>query len=135
MSNERKIKALMAKLGCDVHWRGARVVTGMLRDAGMEVVYLDNAMPEEIIAAAIQEGVDVVGVSTLLANHITLGGELMELARKESLDKDVLFLIGGVFPSYDEARLKELGFDGVFVSGATQDEIVSFIKDNIKVAA
>jgi methylmalonyl-CoA mutase, C-terminal domain len=132
MAKEKKIRVLMAKLGADVHWRGAHIVTTMLRDAGMEVVYMDNAMPDGIIKAAIQEGADVVGVSTLIGNHVTTGGALMELAKKEGLTKDTLFLIGGVFPSYDVPRLKELGFDGVFVPGATRDEIVGFIKSNIK---
>jgi methylmalonyl-CoA mutase C-terminal domain/subunit len=132
MAQEKRIRVLIAKLGADVHWRGAHVVTTMLRDAGMEVVYLDNAMPDRIIRAAIQEAPDVVGVSTLIGNHVTTGRELMELAKKEGLTKDTLFLIGGVFPSYDVPKLKEFGFDGVFVSGATRDEIVGFIKSNIK---
>jgi methylmalonyl-CoA mutase C-terminal domain/subunit len=134
MVQEKRIRVLIAKLGADVHWRGAYVVTRMLRDAGMEVVYIDNAMPDGIVKAAIQECPDVVGVSTLIGNHVTTGGELMELARKKGLTEDTLFLIGGVFPSYDVPKLKELGFDGVFVAGATQDEIVSFIKTNIKSA-
>jgi methylmalonyl-CoA mutase C-terminal domain/subunit len=132
MAKERKIRMLLAKLGADVHWRGAYTVAAMLRDAGIEVIYLDNAMPEEIIKAAVDEGVHVVGVSTLIGNHLTTGGDLIGLAKKKGLTKDTLFLIGGVFPSCDVPTLKELGYDGVFVPGSTQNEIAGFIENNIK---
>lgn len=124
----RKIKVILSKLGLDVHNRGVITVAKELRDAGMEVVYLGNALPEEIIRAAVQEGVDVVGVSSLGGAHITLGARLIEEARREQLRDRVVFLMGGVFPPEDDATLKEIGFDEVFTPGARREEIVSSIK-------
>lgn len=128
---KKKIKVLMAKLGLDVHSRGAITVASELRDSGMEVIYIGNALPEEIIKTAIQEDVDVVGVSSLGGAHLTLGGELMELAKGQGLKEHMAFHIGGVFPPADEKPLKEMGFDGVFHTGATQEEIVSAIKESL----
>ncbi len=128
---DRKIKVLMAKLGLDVHSRGAITVASGLRDSGMEVIYIGNALPREIIKVAIQEDVDVVGVSSLGGAHLTLGGELMELAKAQGLTEHMAFHIGGVFPPADERPLKEMGFDAVFYTGATQEEIVSAIKESL----
>ena len=124
----RKIKVLLAKLGLDVHNRGIITVAKELRNAGMEVVYIGNSLPKEIISTAIQEDADVVGVSSLGGAHITLGLPLIEEARKGGLKDRVIFLMGGVFPPSDTVKLKEIGFDGVFTPGATRDEIVSSIK-------
>lgn len=123
-----RIKILLSKLGLDVHNRGLITVAKELRDAGMEVIYIGNSFPREIIASAIQEGVDVVGVSSLGGAHLTLGAELMEEAKRERLPDNIVFLIGGVFPPTDIPTLKKIGFDGVFTPGATQEEIISFIK-------
>jgi methylmalonyl-CoA mutase C-terminal domain/subunit len=102
-----KIKVLLSKLGLDVHNRGIITVAKGLSDAGMEVVYIGNALPKEIISSAIQEGVDVVGVSSLGGAH----------------------LMGGVFPPADTLRLKDIGFDGIFTPGTTSNEIVSSIHE------
>jgi len=123
-----KIKVLLSKLGLDVHNRGLITVANELRDAGMEVVYLGNSFPKEIINTAIQEDVDVIGVSSLGGAHLTLGGELMDEAKKEGLQGRVAFVIGGVFPPADATKLKEVGFDGIFMPGATREEIVSSIR-------
>lgn len=123
-----RIKILLSKLGLDVHNRGLITVAKELRDAGMEVIYIGNSFPREIITSAIQEGVDVVGVSSLGGAHLTLGAELMEEAKRERLHDNIVFLIGGVFPPDDIPTLKKIGFDGVFTSGATREEIISFIK-------
>ena len=128
---EKKIRVLMAKLGLDVHSRGAIVVASELRDAGMEVIYIGNALPEEIIKTAIQEDVDVVGVSSLGGAHLTLGSDLLNLAKSQGVKERTAFLIGGVFPPHDEAQLREIGFDGVFHTGATQEEIVSGLKEAV----
>lgn len=122
-----RIKVLLSKLGLDVHNRGLITVAKELRDAGMEVVYIGNSFPREIIATAIQEGVDVVGVSSLGGAHLTLGGELMEVAKREGLQEGMAFIIGGVFPPADAEKLREIGFDGIFVPGATREEIISSI--------
>lgn len=123
-----RIKILLSKLGLDVHNRGLITVAKELRDAGMEVIYIGNSFPREIIASAIQEGVDVVGVSSLGGAHLTLGAELMEEAKRERLHDNIVFIIGGVFPPADIPTLKKIGFDGVFTPGATREEIISFIK-------
>jgi methylmalonyl-CoA mutase C-terminal domain/subunit len=128
---EKKIKVLMAKLGLDVHSRGAIIVAGELRDSGMEVIYIGNALPTGIIRTAVQEDVDVVGVSSLGGAHLTLGTELMELAKAQGLTEHMAFHIGGVFPPADEKPLRQVGFDGVFYTGATQEEIVSAIKESL----
>lgn len=125
----RKIKVLLSKLGLDVHNRGVITVAKELRDAGMEVIYLGNSLPKEIISSAIQEAVDIVGVSSLGGAHLTLGSELMELAKKEGIKERVIFIIGGVFPPTDVKRLEEIGFDKVFMPGATGEEIISSIKE------
>ena len=119
-----KIKVLLAKLGLDVHNRGIITVAKELGDAGMEIVYIGNCLPGEIVQTAIQEDVDVIGVSSLGGAHITLGKPLIEAARREKLIGCIAFVIGGVFPPDDTIRLKEIGFDAVFTPGATRDEIV-----------
>jgi methylmalonyl-CoA mutase C-terminal domain/subunit len=123
-----QIKVLLSKLGLDVHNRGVITVAKELRDAGMEVIYIGNSLPKEIIHTAIQEGVDVIGVSSLGGAHLTLGGELIEEAKKESLEESTAFVIGGVFSASDAEKLREIGFDGTFVPGATREEIVSSIR-------
>ena len=124
----KKIKVLLAKLGLDVHNRGIITVAKELGDAGMEIVYIGNSLPREIVQTAIQEDVDVIGVSSLGGAHLTLGKPLIDVARQEQLTDSVVFVIGGVFPPDDTVRLKEIGFDAVFTPGATRDEIVHTVQ-------
>lgn len=124
----RKTKVLLSKLGLDVHNRGLITVAKELSDAGMEVIYIGNSLPKEILSAAIQEDVDVVGVSSLGGAHLTLGGELIEEAKREGLKERIGFVIGGVFPPGDAEKLKQVGFDETFMPGATREEIVSSIQ-------
>jgi len=126
---ERKIKILLSKLGLDVHNRGVITVAKILRDAGMEVIYLGNALPEEIMNIAIQEQVDAVGVSSLGGAHITLGKDLIDIAIKEGIKDKTVFIIGGVFSLEDEDKLKQIGFDGVYTAVATRDEIINSIRE------
>ena len=127
----RRVKVLLSKLGLDVHNRGLITVATELRNAGMEVIYIGNALPGEIIRAAIQEGVDVIGVSSLGGAHLTLGRELIEEAMKEGLKDQMIFIIGGVFPPADAKALEGMGFDGTFMPGATREEIVSSILQKV----
>ncbi|MBN1298542.1 MAG: cobalamin-dependent protein [Actinobacteria bacterium] len=129
---DRKIKVLLSKLGLDVHNRGVITVAKMLRDAGMEVIYLGNALPEEILGIALQEHVDVIGVSSLGGAHITLGMDLINDAVKEGIKGKTVFIIGGVFSIEDEDKLKEIGFDGVYTAVATRDEIINSIKELVR---
>ena len=128
---EKKTKVLLSKLGVDVHNRGVITVANQLKDAGMEVIYIGNALPEEIIKAAIQEDADIVGVSSLGGAHLSLGSEVVEVAKREGLTERVAFFIGGVMAPRDIVELKEKGFDGVFTQGATRDEIVSGLKQGV----
>lgn len=122
-----KIKVLLSKLGLDTHNRGLITVANELKDAGMEVIYLGNSMPKEIITAAIQEDVDVVGISSLGGAHLTLGWDLIKEAKKEGLQQRMAFVIGGVFPPEDAIKLQEIGFDKTFEPGSTREKIVSSI--------
>ncbi len=127
----RKTKVLLSKLGLDVHNRGIITVARVLRNAGMEVIYIGNALPEEIIEVAIQEDVDVIGVSSLGGAHLSLSSELMAKAKQENLEERVVFQIGGVIPPEDVVRLQEVGFDGVFTPGTTSEEIISSIEESL----
>ena len=124
----RKVKVLLAKLGLDVHNRGLITVAMELRDEGMEVIYLGNSLPDEIIKAAVQEDVDVIGVSSLGGAHLSLGSVLLRRAKEEGLMNRIVFLIGGVFSPQDAEELAEIGFDGVFPPGSTRDAIVSGLR-------
>ncbi len=128
---ERRIKVLLAKLGLDVHNRGLITVATELRDAGMEIVYLGNSLPAEIVRTALQEDVDVVGVSSLGGAHLSLGKDLIEEAGKENLKDRTVFVLGGVFPPCDGIALQEAGFDDTFQPGATREEIVASIKKHV----
>ena len=127
--NEKKIKILLAKLGLDVHNRGVLTVAKGLSNLGMEVVYIGNAFPEKIIDSAIQEGVDVVGVSCLSGAHLTLGSQLMKLARKKELLEEMVFIIGGVIPPQDVEKLKSYGFEAIFLPGTTITGMAEKLKE------
>ncbi len=128
MTQERKIKILMCCLGPETHNRGIITVSSMLREAGVEVVYLGNASPEEAIKAAVEEDVQVVGVSSLSGAHLRLGKALMDLARSRGLEGRIAFIMGGVIPPRDIPVLKEMGFMEVCPSGSTREEIVGCMK-------
>jgi len=129
---KNRIRVLLAKLGLDVHNRGVLTVAKGLSDAGMEVMYIGNAFPEEIIKVAIEEGVDAVGVSCLSGAHLTLGSKLMNLAREKGLLGEIIFFIGGVFPPHDVEKLKEMGFHEVFLPGTKINDVINFIKGGVK---
>ena len=121
----RKVKVLLAKLGLDVHNRGLVTVAMELRDAGMEVIYLGNCLPDEIITTAIQEQADVIGVSSLGGAHLSVGSLLMEKAEQKGLKDELVFLIGGVFSPEDADELATIGFDGVYPPGSSRDTIIT----------
>jgi methylmalonyl-CoA mutase C-terminal domain/subunit len=129
---EKKIRVLVAKPGLDGHDRGAKVVARMLRDAGMEVIYTGlRQTPEMIVTAALQEDVDVIGLSILSGAHMTLFPRIAELAKEKGL-RDVVFLAGGIIPDDDVATLKRMGITGIFGPGASSEQIVGFIKEHVK---
>ena len=128
---DKRIRVLIAKPGLDGHDRGAKVIARALRDAGMEVVYTGiRQTPEMIAEAALQEDVDVVGMSILSGAHMALFPRVMELLHENDMD-DVLVVTGGIIPDEDVPALNEMGIMGVFGPGTATDEIVDFIRENI----
>lgn len=128
----RKLRVVIAKPGLDGHDRGAKVIARALRDAGMEVIYTGlRQTPEQVVAAALQEDADVIGLSILSGAHNHIAPRLMTLLREQGLD-DVLVLIGGIIPDVDVPRLKALGVKGVFPPGTPMQEIVRFINENVR---
>lgn len=126
------IRVLVAKPGLDGHDRGAKVIARALRDAGMEVIYTGlRQTPEQIVAAAIQEDVDVVGMSLLSGAHNYLFPRVVELLKEQGAD-DILVIGGGVIPDDDIPGLKEEGIAEIFTPGTTTTEMIEFIKNNIK---
>jgi methylmalonyl-CoA mutase C-terminal domain/subunit len=130
-----KIRIVIAKPGLDGHDRGAKVIARALRDAGMEVIYTGlRQTPEQIVAAALQEDADVIGLSILSGAHNHIAPRLMELLRERGMD-DVLVLVGGIIPDVDVPKLQAMGIKGVFQPGTPMQAIVDFINGNVRVRA
>jgi len=128
----RKLRVVIAKPGLDGHDRGAKVIARALRDAGMEVIYTGlRQTPEQVVAAALQEDADVIGLSILSGAHNHIAPKLMELLKAKGLD-DVLVLLGGIIPDVDVPRLKEIGVKGIFLPGTPMQEIIDFINANVR---
>ena len=123
---EKKIRVVIARLGMDAHWRGSIVVARALRDAGMEIIYLGNQMPETIAETALQEGADIVGLSTLSGNHMILAPEVVQVLREKGLDR-VKVILGGTVPPADVPVLKKAGIEEVFGPGTPIKRIVDFV--------
>ncbi len=129
--SERKIRILVAKPGLDGHDRGAKVVARMLRDAGFEVIYTGiRQTPQMIAEAALQEDVDVVGLSILSGAHMTLCPKVVELLHAQG-QENVLVVVGGIIPDEDVEKLKIAGVDGVFGPGTSSEEYVTFITSRV----
>ena len=127
-----RIRVVIAKPGLDGHDRGAKVIARALRDAGMEVIYTGlRQTPEQIVTAALQEDADVIGLSILSGAHMHICPRIMELLREQHLD-DVLVVIGGIIPTVDIPKLKELGVKGVFLPGTPMQEIADFINSHVR---
>ncbi len=128
---ERPIRVLLAKVGLDGHDRGVKVVARILRDAGMEVVYTGlHRTPDEVVEAALQEDVDVLGVSLLSGAHLTLVPRLLAGLRERGGD-DIVVVVGGVIPDADSVRLKALGVAEVFLQDTTPDAIVVAVRGRV----
>ena len=126
-----KIRVIVAKAGLDGHDRGAKVVARALRDAGVEVIYTGlHQTPEQIVAAAIQEDVDAVGLSILSGAHMTLVPRILDGLRENGAE-DVLVVLGGTIPAEDAEELKEQGVAAVFTPGAPTSEIVEFLRSKV----
>ena len=128
----KKIRVLIAKPGLDGHDRGAKVVARALRDAGMEVIYTGlRQTPEQIVETAIQEDVDVIGLSILSGAHTHLFPKVMELLKENDI-KDIIVMGGGVIPEEDIPELKKVGIAEIFTPGTDTRDIIKFIKEKVK---
>jgi methylmalonyl-CoA mutase C-terminal domain/subunit len=128
---DRKIRVLIAKPGLDGHDRGAKIIARALRDAGMEVIYTGlRQTPEQIVAAAVQEDVDAIGLSILSGAHNVLFPEIMRLLKEEEAESIVVFA-GGIIPEQDIPRLKELGIREIFLPGTPTGTAVAAIRDAV----
>jgi methylmalonyl-CoA mutase, C-terminal domain len=129
---ERKVRVLIAKPGLDGHDRGAKVIARALRDAGMEVIYTGlRQTPEMIVEAALQEDVDVIGLSILSGAHMALAPRIFELMKQNDM-QDVRVIIGGIIPEEDIEPLKQMGISGIFGPGTSTEEIVKHITATVK---
>jgi methylmalonyl-CoA mutase C-terminal domain/subunit len=132
MSLERKLRVLIAKPGLDGHDRGAKIVARKYRDAGFEVIYIGlHQTPEQIVNAAIQEDVDLVGLSCLSGAHMYLFTEVVKQLREKGAI-DITVIGGGIIPREDIPRLKEVGIKEVFLPGTPLEEIIKWTKENVK---
>ncbi|MCL4478959.1 MAG: cobalamin B12-binding domain-containing protein [Deltaproteobacteria bacterium] len=128
----KKIRILIGKPGLDGHDRGARIIARLLRDAGYEVIYTGlHQTPEMIVEAALQEDVDAIGLSILSGAHNTLFKKVVDLLKEKGLT-DITVFGGGIIPEEDVKYLKGIGVKGLFTPGTSMEEIVNFVKNNIK---
>ena len=129
---DKKLRILVAKPGLDGHDRGAKIIARALRDAGMEVIYTGlHQTPEMIVAAAIQEDVDAIGMSIMSGAHLTLVPAVIDLLRKQKA-QDISVFGGGIIPESDLARLKEAGVEGVFTPGTPLESIIQWVRDHVR---
>jgi methylmalonyl-CoA mutase C-terminal domain/subunit len=132
MESERRIRVLIAKPGLDLHDRGAKVIVRVLRDSGMEVIYTGiRQTPEQIVETALQEDVDVIGLSLLTGAHMTLFPKVIKLLKEKGIN-DVLIIGGGIIPDEDIPPLKAAGIAEIFGPGTPLENIVKYIKENVR---
>jgi methylmalonyl-CoA mutase C-terminal domain/subunit len=128
----RKIRVVIAKPGLDGHDRGAKVIARALRDAGMEVIYTGlRQTPEQIVAAALQEDADAIGLSILSGAHMHICPRVVELLKEKGLD-DVIVVVGGIIPDVDIPKLQALGISGIFLPGSPMQDIIRYIETNAR---
>ncbi|MFH1351704.1 MAG: cobalamin B12-binding domain-containing protein [Pseudomonadota bacterium] len=132
MVQRRRLRVMVAKPGLDGHDRGARIIARAYRDAGFEVVYTGlHQTPEEIVQAAIQEDVDMIGLSSLAGAHMYLFLRVVELLRENGAE-DIVVCGGGIIPDYDIQKLKMAGIQEIFTPGTPLSEIVKWVEQNVK---
>jgi len=131
--SQRTLRILVAKPGLDGHDRGAKIIARALRDAGFEVIYTGlHQTPEMIVEAALQEDVDAIGLSILSGAHMTLFPAILERIKARGLGEIVIFG-GGIIPEEDIPKLETLGVRGIFRPGATTEDIVKWVRENVRV--
>ncbi|MFB6175686.1 MAG: cobalamin B12-binding domain-containing protein [Halobaculum sp.] len=127
----RTIRCLIAKVGLDGHDRGAHVIARAFRDAGFEVIYSGlHRAPEEIVQAAVQEDVDVLGISILSGAHNTLVPKIVDGLKEYGAFEDTLLLVGGIVPDEDREELRDLGVAAIFGPGTPMEETIEFVEEN-----
>ncbi|MBW1720872.1 MAG: cobalamin B12-binding domain-containing protein [Deltaproteobacteria bacterium] len=132
MQRERRLRVMVAKPGLDGHDRGARIIARAFRDGGFEVIYTGlHQTPEEIVEAAIQEDVDMIGLSSLAGAHMYLFPRVVDLLKEKGAD-DIVVCGGGIIPEEDIPRLKEAGIKEIFTPGSPLTEIVQWVRENVK---
>lgn len=132
MEHKRRVRVMVAKPGLDGHDRGARIIARAYRDAGFEVVYSGlHQTPEEIVEGAIQEDVDMIGLSSLAGAHKYLFPRIVELLKQRGAD-DIVVCGGGIFPDDDIPKMKEAGVRNIFTPGTSLEEIVKWVEENVK---
>jgi methylmalonyl-CoA mutase C-terminal domain/subunit len=129
---QQTIRCLVAKVGLDGHDRGAHVIARAFRDAGFEVIYSGlHKAPDDIVQAAVQEDVDVLGISILSGAHNTLVPKILDGLREYEALEDTLVILGGIVPEDDRPELKEAGVAEIFGPGATMDQTIEFVRENV----
>jgi methylmalonyl-CoA mutase C-terminal domain/subunit len=130
--HQRTVRCLIAKVGLDGHDRGAHVIARAFRDAGFEVIYSGlHRSPDEIVQAAVQEDVDVLGISILSGAHNTLVPKIVEGLKEYGAFEDTLVIVGGIVPEEDREGLREMGVAAVFGPGTSMAETVEFVRENV----
>ncbi len=130
--SEKKIRVLMTKPGIDGHWRGGIVVSRAIRDAGMELIFGGFQNVQQIVETAIQEDVDVIGLSIHSGAHFAYTQQVIDLLKERGVLDNIMILVGGVVPAQDFPKLKEMGVANVYGPGSMTSDIVEFIKTNVK---
>ena len=130
--SDKKIRVLMSKPGIDGHWRGGIVVSRAIRDAGMELIFGGFQNVHEIVEAAIQEDVDIIGLSIHSGAHFAYTQEIIDLLKEKGVFDDIMILLGGVIPAKDFPKLREMGVANVYGPGTLTKDIVEFIRNNVK---
>ena len=129
--DQRIIRVLLGKTTMEAHDRGVRYLATKLREAGMEVIIINFLEPKEVLDAAIQEDVDVVGISSSVEGHLPVARQITRLLRENGKD-DVLVMFGGVIPERDFAPMKEMGVKGIFGPGSSADSVIEFVRNNVR---
>ena len=130
-TGDRPLRILMTRMDCDGHDRGARYVARKLRDVGMEVVFTPFSLPEEVVRTAIQEDVDLIGISFLTGAHLVIVPEIMRIMEEQTGER-IPVLLGGIIPPQDIPLLKEMGVLEIFPSGSSVDHIVRFVRERVR---
>ncbi len=130
--NDKKIRVLMSKPGIDGHWRGGIVVSRAIRDAGMELIFGGFQNVQQIVEAAIQEDVDIIGLSIHSGAHFAYTQEIIDLLKEKGVFDDIMILLGGVIPAKDFPKLREMGVANVYGPGTLTKDIIEFIRNNVK---